>query len=105
MIPGILRKLAVACVAACAAAGTTPGTTPAQSSSSSPAHAIHVEGEVEGTHDPSIAKEGDTWYVFGTRTNPKIETGQLPIRCSNDLHQWKRCGFRSEEHTSELQSP
>ena len=93
MIPGILRKLAVACVAACAAAGTTPGTTPAQSSSSSPAHAIHVEGEVEGTHDPSIAKEGDTWYVFGTRTNPKIETGQLPIRCSNDLHQWKRCGF------------
>lgn len=59
----------------------------------SAAHAIHVEGDVEGTHDPSIAKDGDTWYVFGTRTDRGTEAGQLPIRCSKDLRHWKRCGF------------
>jgi arabinan endo-1,5-alpha-L-arabinosidase len=109
MIPGIIRRFAILSVAAFAAggatlawaAGVTAGTTPdtisgatrAQAASSSKAQVVHVEGDVAGTHDPSIAKEGDTWYVFGTRTDPKIETGQLPIRCSNDLHHWKRCGF------------
>jgi len=53
---------------------------------------IHVEGDVDGVHDPSIIKEGDTWYLFSTVTE-KISAGQLPIRCSRDLHSWKRCGF------------
>jgi arabinan endo-1,5-alpha-L-arabinosidase len=52
---------------------------------------IHVAGDVEGVHDPSIIKEGSTWYLFGTATE-KGPHGQLPIRCSNDLHVWKRCG-------------
>jgi arabinan endo-1,5-alpha-L-arabinosidase len=53
---------------------------------------IPVSGEVEGAHDPSIIKEGDTWYLFGTET-AKPREGELPIRCSKDLKQWKRCGF------------
>src|SRR5882757_7787662 len=54
---------------------------------------IPVEGDVVGTHDPSIIKEGDTWYLFAT-TSPNSKTGeQLPIRCSNDLVHWKACGF------------
>ena len=44
------------------------------------------------TIHPSIIKEADTWYLFGTVTE-KISPGQLPIRCSKDLHAWKRCGF------------
>jgi arabinan endo-1,5-alpha-L-arabinosidase len=55
--------------------------------------AIHVEGDVVGAHDPSIIKEGDTWYVF-TTTPPHLKTpDQFPIRCSNDLTHWKACGY------------
>lgn len=53
---------------------------------------IAVAGDVEGAHDPSIAKEGSNWYVFGTATEPKRD-GELPIRCSPDLHHWSRCGY------------
>jgi len=52
---------------------------------------VKVEGDVEYTHDPSIAKDGDTWYLFGTANGP-VRNGELPIRCSQDLHTWKRCG-------------
>jgi len=51
-----------------------------------------LDGDIEGTHDPSIIKEGATWYLFGTVTE-KAPDGQLPIRCSQDLHHWSRCGY------------
>jgi len=56
---------------------------------------IPVEGDVEGTHHPSIVsivKEGNTWYLFATVTGPSPQ-GQFPMRCSQDLHHWKICGF------------
>lgn len=53
---------------------------------------ITVEGDVEGVHDPSIIKEGDCWYLFGTATESKRD-GELPVRCSADLHYWHRCGY------------
>src|SRR6202522_3225764 len=53
---------------------------------------VSVTGDVEGTHDPSIAKEGSSWYLFATATEPKRD-GELPIRCSPDLHHWSRCGY------------
>lgn len=54
---------------------------------------IHVEGDVVGAHDPSIIKEGDTWYLF-TTTPPNMKTAdQFPIRCSKDLTHWKACGY------------
>jgi arabinan endo-1,5-alpha-L-arabinosidase len=56
-------------------------------------HAFPVEGDVVGTHDPSIIKDGATWYLFAT-TPPNSPTGeQFPIRCSQDLTHWKRCGY------------
>jgi arabinan endo-1,5-alpha-L-arabinosidase len=55
--------------------------------------AFRVEGDVVGAHDPSIIKEGDTWYLF-TTTPPDSKTpGQFPIRCSKDLIHWKACGY------------
>ncbi len=66
-------------------------------SSSAPAQAatageeIAVSGDTEFVHDPSIIRDGDTWYLFGTRNGPNRE-GELPVRCSKDLHQWKLCG-------------
>ncbi len=54
-------------------------------------HFYHVDGDVEGVHDPSIIKQGDTWYLFGTATEQGPHA-QLPMRCSKDLEHWKRCG-------------
>ena len=53
---------------------------------------IPLTGDVEHTHDPSIIKDGNTWYVFSTNNGPE-RFGELPIRCSSDLRRWKRCGY------------
>lgn len=52
--------------------------------------ALVLSGDYAITHDPSIAKEGDTYYVFATTS--KSSEGQFPIRCSTDLLAWKMCG-------------
>ena len=43
------------------------------------------EGDVRQVHDPSIIKEGYTYYLFSTRAG-------IAIRCSNDLVHWRLCG-------------
>lgn len=52
-------------------------------------HVFDLSGDYWGTHDPSIMKEGDTWYVFATGLAPH---GHMAIRCSHDLQSWKLCG-------------
>ena len=52
--------------------------------------ALTLSGDYAITHDPSIAREGNTYYVFATTS--KSEEGQFPIRCSDDLLNWKLCG-------------
>jgi arabinan endo-1,5-alpha-L-arabinosidase len=52
--------------------------------------ALHLSGDYPVTHDPSIVREGDMYYVFATTSN--AGEGQLPIRCSHDLLAWKLCG-------------
>ena len=61
------------------------GTCPAEK-----ANAYHLSGDIAGTHDPSIIKEGKTWYVFATGKAPG--GGQIAVRCSGDLEHWKLCG-------------
>ena len=56
-------------------------------------HVFPVEGDVVGTHDPAIIKEGDTWYMFATTPPDSKTSDQFPIRCSNDLVHWKACGY------------
>lgn len=72
------------------------------------AQALTLSGDYCGTHDPSIAKDGETYYVFATgAATPaahtpapgdaaaKVSSGpvaQLPVRCSMDLKLWTRCG-------------
>jgi len=55
------------------------------------ARVIPVAGDTEYVHDPSIIRDGDTWYVFSTANGPDRD-GELPVRCSTDLHAWKKCG-------------
>jgi arabinan endo-1,5-alpha-L-arabinosidase len=52
--------------------------------------ALTLTGDFWGTHDPSIMKAGNTWYVFAT--GKARDGGQFQIRCSTDLHDWKLCG-------------
>jgi arabinan endo-1,5-alpha-L-arabinosidase len=67
---------------------------------------IAVTGDTEYVHDPSIIKDGGTWYEFGTANGPNRD-GELPIRCSNDLHQWEKCGvvFKSIPEWIKKESP
>jgi arabinan endo-1,5-alpha-L-arabinosidase len=52
--------------------------------------ALTLSGDYPYTHDPSIAREGNNYYVFATGKSPF--GGQFPIRCSTDLLAWKLCG-------------
>jgi arabinan endo-1,5-alpha-L-arabinosidase len=52
--------------------------------------ALSLSGDYPVTHDPSIAYEGNTYYVFATTSN--ADEGQFPVRCSHDLRDWKLCG-------------
>jgi arabinan endo-1,5-alpha-L-arabinosidase len=80
-------------------------------------NALELSGQFAGTHDPSIAEDHGKYYVFATGAafptrpdgsfvppppappgggpieKPKTQNlPQLPIRCSDDLHHWERCG-------------
>lgn len=52
--------------------------------------ALKLSGDYAGTHDPSIAREGNHYYVFATGRAPG--GGQFAIRCSENLTDWKHCG-------------
>lgn len=52
--------------------------------------ALSLSGDVAFTHDPSIARDGASFYVFATGKAP--DGGQFAVRCSPDLKQWTLCG-------------
>lgn len=79
----MFKQKMVACLIACAFVATAVAAVHAQK-------AYTLQGEYAFTHDPSIAKDGGTYYVFATGRAP--EGGQFPIRCSEDLVHWRRCG-------------
>jgi len=86
---------------------------PAQHSSGSP-KALDLAGDIQHVHDPSIIRDGMTWYLFSTG-NSSEHGGEIPVRCSQDLHEWQKCGYVLSEipqwiktqspETSELWAP
>ena len=50
---------------------------------------LGLQGDLR-VHDPVMIRQGDTFYVFSTG-GPR-RGGIIPIRCSNDLYTWRRCG-------------
>ena len=44
-----------------------------------------LEGDIRQVHDPSIIRDGDTFYIFSTRAG-------IAVRCSKDLVHWRLCG-------------
>jgi arabinan endo-1,5-alpha-L-arabinosidase len=51
---------------------------------------LELRGDLR-VHDPVMIRQGDTFYVFSTGGSPR-RGGILPIRCSQDLCNWTRCG-------------
>ncbi|MGO8759235.1 MAG: arabinan endo-1,5-alpha-L-arabinosidase [Terracidiphilus sp.] len=51
---------------------------------------LKLSGDYPFTHDPSIGREGDSYYVFATGLAPG--GGQFAIRCSHNLTEWRLCG-------------
>src|ERR1700722_2944679 len=48
-------------------------------------------GDTSPVHDPSIIRQGSTYYVFST--DAPNQGGFMPIRCSTDLIAWTACGY------------
>lgn len=57
--------------------------------------ALQLSGDYAMTHDPSIGREGDRYYVFATGLAPG--GGQMAVRCSANLTEWKLCGHVFDE--------
>jgi arabinan endo-1,5-alpha-L-arabinosidase len=56
-----------------------------------PQEVLSLAGDVAGVHDPSVIKEGHTYYVFCT--GGRAGEGVIPIRTSTDLRTWKSSGY------------
>ena len=50
-----------------------------------------LTGDTFPVHDPSIIREGSTYYVFST--DAPNQSGYIPIRCSTDKVSWSACGY------------
>ena len=66
------------------------------------ARSLPLSGDVAGTHDPSIIRDGKTWYVFATGKAPG--GGQFAVRCSDDLEHWTLCGHVFDEIPAWIQT-
>jgi arabinan endo-1,5-alpha-L-arabinosidase len=90
-----LSALLAAGTLALALAGCSNGTssgpvTPAASTvSTNPLAIYQLKGDVSLIHDPTIIRQGSTYYVLSTDGG---QTGNLPIFCSTDKINWSRCG-------------
>ena len=73
--------------------GGSSASSPAPSQLSSPVFTnYHLTGDTSQVRDPSIIRQGSTYYQFGTDIGAPVG-GSLPIRCSTDRVAWTACGF------------
>ena len=72
-----LKTLAALCAVLCGFSGVR--------GQSRPAPPPDLRGDVRHVHDPSVIREGGTYYLFSTRAG-------IAVRCSEDLTRWRLCG-------------
>lgn len=51
-----------------------------------------LTGDTQPVHDPSIIRQGSTYYAFTTDVIGLPPSNYLPIRCSQDKINWTSCG-------------
>lgn len=66
------------------APGSEPAAAPLQ-------EVLALDGDVGGVHDPTVIKDGNTYYVFCT--GGRAGQGVIPIRTSTNLRTWRSSGF------------
>ena len=59
---------------------------------SGPLTTYEFTGDTSPVHDPSMIRQGSTYYVFSTDASPS-QGGFIPIRCSTDKIAWSGCGY------------
>jgi arabinan endo-1,5-alpha-L-arabinosidase len=57
-----------------------------------PLTADDISGDIQPVHDPSIIRQGSTYYAFTTDVLGLPRGNNLPIRCSSDKIRWTACG-------------
>jgi arabinan endo-1,5-alpha-L-arabinosidase len=67
------------------------GLAPSLASMIVPQERLPLTGDIGGTHDPAVIKEGNTYYVFVT--GGRAGEGIIPIKTSADLRSWKNAGY------------
>lgn len=60
--------------------------------STDPLTSYSLTGDTQPVHDPSIIREGNTYYAFTTDVLGLPPGNYLPIRCSQDKVAWTSCG-------------
>ena len=58
----------------------------------SPLTNYEFTGDTSPVHDPSIIRQGSTYYAFSTDAS-STQGGFIPIRCSTDNIAWTACGY------------
>jgi arabinan endo-1,5-alpha-L-arabinosidase len=71
--------------------GSTPALEAATPRPSAVFSTYKLTGDVQPVRDPSITRQGNTYYLFSTDDGVPTN-GSIPIRCSSDLHAWSDCG-------------
>jgi arabinan endo-1,5-alpha-L-arabinosidase len=59
---------------------------------SGPLTSYEFTGDSSPVHDPSVIRQGSTYYVFTTDASSS-QGGFIPIRCSTDKIAWTACGY------------
>src|ERR1700744_6239629 len=60
--------------------------------SADPLATYALTGDTQPVHDPSIIRQGTTYYAFTTDVIGLPLANYLPIRCSQDKINWSACG-------------
>lgn len=68
----------------------TSGVTMTTAASTNPLAVYQLKGDVSLIHDPAIIRQGTNYYTLSTDGGQA--GGNLPIFCSSDQINWKRCG-------------
>jgi len=75
-----------------AASGSGEGNLSWATGSTDPLTTYSLAGDTQPVHDPSIIRQGSTYYAFTTDVLGLPPGNYLPIRCSQDQVTWTACG-------------
>jgi arabinan endo-1,5-alpha-L-arabinosidase len=87
-----LVSLVCACGSSTGAPTASASTTQNLTSSSDPLTNYVLTGNTQPVHDPSIIRQGNTYYAFTSDMLALVPGNYLPIRCSQDKVNWTSCG-------------